>query len=57
MVQNGFPQNKFNGMTYIPGSTCFLLYLKVERKKHQAIKKNSFGASRNIKDVFKCVIL
>ena len=24
MVQNGFPHNKFNGMTYITGSTWFL---------------------------------
>ena len=28
MVQSGFPSNKFNGMTYIPGSTWFLYWMK-----------------------------
>ena len=24
MVQNGYPNNKFNGMAYIPGPTWFM---------------------------------
>ena len=38
MVQNSFPHKKFNGMTYIPGSTWFL-YNIIE---YNEIKKKGF---------------